>query len=301
MISVIVCTYNRDKYLYDALSRIAGNDYPVDKYEIVLVNNNSTDNTIAEAERFGRDYPNIRFKIVTELQNGLSYARNKGIEESSGDILVFLDDDSAVGSNYLGNINEDLSQHPDATAFGGKVVPVFETGKPKWVSCWTMPLFAVTDKGEGTLIFKGTSYPVGANMGIRRSAFEQYGYFDTQLGRKRDILLGGEEKDFFYRLKAQKQKIYYFGNIAVEHFIPASRTTNDYIKNIGIGVGISENIRFRTKNPIQRSFKALWEVTKTCASTLLWLFYAITFRPSKGNAIMLFRTNVVSGFMKKHK
>lgn len=299
MISVIVCTYNRAKYLYDALSHIADNDYPADDYEIILVNNNSTDNTLSEAERFKLAYPNINITIVTELQNGLSFARNRGIEESKGDFLVFLDDDTAVDSNYLHNISENLAQHPDTIAFGGKVVPIFETGKPKWVSCWTMPLFAVTDKGEGTLTFKGKSYPVGANMGVKRSAFEQYGIFDTQLGRKRDMLLGGEEKDFFYRLKADKQKIYYFGNVAIEHLIPSTRTTSDYIRNIGIGIGISERIRFRKKNPIQRSIKALWEFTKTCASILLWFYYAISFRPAKGNAIMILRKNVVAGFMKR--
>jgi glycosyltransferase involved in cell wall biosynthesis len=301
MISVIVCTYNRDKYLYKALSHIASNDYPADDYEIVLVNNNSTDNTLAEAERLKLAYPNINITIVTEQQNGLSFARNRGIEESKGDFLVFLDDDTAVGSNYLHNISKNLAKHPDAIAFGGKVVPIFETGIPKWVSCWTMPLFAVTDKGEGTLAFKGQSYPVGANMGVKRSAFEKYGTFDTQLGRKRDMLLGGEEKDFFYRLKADKQKIYYFGNISVEHLIPETRTTSDYIKSIGIGIGISERIRIRKQNSIQRSIKVLWEITKTCASTLLWLYYAISLRPSKGNAIMILRKNVVVGVTKRQE
>lgn len=300
MISVIVCTYNRDKYLYKALSHIVSNDYPADDYEIILVNNNSTDNTLAEAERFKLVYPNINITIVTELQNGLSFARNRGIAESKGDFLVFLDDDTAIGSNYLRNLSKNLAKHPDTIAFGGKVVPIFETGMPKWVSCWTMPLFAVTDKGDGTLTFKGKSYPVGANMGVKRSAFEKYGTFDTQLGRKRDMLLGGEEKDFFYRLKADNQKIYYFGNISVEHLIPETRTTSDYIRNIGIGIGISERIRFRKKNSTQRSIKVLWEFTKTCASILLWLYYAISLRPSKGNAIMILRKNVVVGVMKRH-
>ena len=299
MISVIVCTYNRDKYLYDALSHIANNDFPADDYEIILVNNNSTDNTLAEAERFRHDFPNVNIKVVTEPQNGLSQARNRGIEESKGDFLVFLDDDTAVGSNYLHNINENLKKHPDTIAFGGKVVPIFETGMPKWASCWTMPLFAVTDKGKGTGLFKGMSYPVGANMGIKRSAFEKYGTFDTQLGRKRDMLLGGEEKDFFYRLKADKQKIYYFGDIAVEHLIPATRTTYDYIKNIGIGIGISERIRYKKKKSARMFTKAIWEIIKTSLSTLIWLYYAISFRQSKGNAIMILRKNVVAGFMKR--
>ncbi|MBO7570978.1 MAG: glycosyltransferase family 2 protein [Bacteroidales bacterium] len=299
MISVIVCTYNRAKYLYDALSHIAQNDYPVDDYEIILVNNNSTDNTLAEADRFKHDYPNVNIKVVTEQQNGLSQARNRGIEESKGEFLVFLDDDTTVKNNYLHNINENIKHNPDATAFGGKVVPVFETGMPKWVSCWTMPLFAVTDKGEETGLFKGMSYPVGANMGVKRSAFEKYGTFDTQLGRKWNLLLGGEEKDFFYRLKADKQKIYYFGNIAVEHLIPISRTTYDYIKNIGIGIGISERIRYKKKKSARVFTKAVWEIAKNCGSVLLWAYYAISFRPAKGKAIMILRKNVVAGFLRK--
>ena len=297
MISVIVCTYNRAKYLYDALSRIANNDYPADDYEIVLVNNNSTDNTLDEADRFRHDYPNINIKIVTELQNGLSQARNRGIEESKGEFLIFLDDDTSVGKNYLRSLSENLKNH-NILAFGGKVVPVFETGIPKWVSCWTMPLFAVTDKGEGTGMFNGMSYPVGANMGVNRYAFEKYGTFDTQLGRKWNMLLGGEEKDFFYRLKADKQKIYYFGNIAVEHLIPASRTTYDYIKKIGIGIGKSERIRYKKKNPIRVFTKAIWEIAKNCGSVLLCAYYAVSFRPSKGKAIMILRKNVVAGFLR---
>lgn len=71
MLSLIICTYNRDKYIYNVLKSIAGNDYPHTDYEIVLVNNNSTDNTESECKRFQRDFPDIRFNYCVETNQGL--------------------------------------------------------------------------------------------------------------------------------------------------------------------------------------------------------------------------------------
>ena len=102
MISVILCTYNRDKYIYNVLKSVADNDYPRDQYEIVLVNNNSTDTTESECQRFVADYPDIRFRYCVEKSQGLSYARNCGIRQSAGDLLVYVDDDATVNKEYLG-------------------------------------------------------------------------------------------------------------------------------------------------------------------------------------------------------
>ena len=96
MLSIIICTYNRDQFLYDALRHVAVNDYPTEEYEIVLVNNNSTDTTESECQRFAADFPQVQFRYFVETKQGLSHARNRGIDESRGDVLVFLDDDSFV-------------------------------------------------------------------------------------------------------------------------------------------------------------------------------------------------------------
>ena len=99
MLSIIVCTYNRDKYLYGALKCIAENGFPTKDYEIVLVNNLSTDNTEAECLRFQSDYPEVDFRYFVETNQGLSFARNRGIKESQGETLLFLDDDSYIQKN----------------------------------------------------------------------------------------------------------------------------------------------------------------------------------------------------------
>ena len=96
MISLIVCTYNRDKYIYSCLQKIADNGYPTQDYEIILVNNNSTDNTEQLCRKFGSDYPQVQFRYFNETNQGLSYARNRGIAAAEGDRLGFLDDDAML-------------------------------------------------------------------------------------------------------------------------------------------------------------------------------------------------------------
>ncbi|MDR1585310.1 MAG: glycosyltransferase family 2 protein, partial [Prevotellaceae bacterium] len=138
MLSIIICTYNRDNYLYNALKSIAENDFPFSDYEIVLINNNSTDATETECSRFQNDFPQVDFRYFVETNQGLSYARNRGIRESKGEILVFLDDDAFVGKNYLRNLQKNIETNPDWAAFGGKITPLFENGKtPEWLSKWT--------------------------------------------------------------------------------------------------------------------------------------------------------------------
>ncbi|MBR6174086.1 MAG: glycosyltransferase family 2 protein, partial [Bacteroidales bacterium] len=216
MFSLIICTYNRDKFLYDTLLHVVANNFPTDNYEIVLVNNNSTDNTEQECERFKADFPDAQFRYFVETKQGLSHARNRGIIESRGDVLVFLDDDSFVKPDYLRNLQKQMDDHPEAMAFGGKITPRFETGEtPKWLCKWTYSWVSAIDKGDGVVLFEGSSYPIGANMGFRKECLKQCGNFNTELGRTKKNLMGGEEKDIFNRVKAQNMLIFYFPDIQV--------------------------------------------------------------------------------------
>ena len=98
--SVIFCTYNREKYIYNAMKSIAEQDFPSTDYEIVLINNNSTDSTESICNRFSEDYPQVRFRYFVETNQGLSYARNRGVKESRGDILVFVDNRASASIHF---------------------------------------------------------------------------------------------------------------------------------------------------------------------------------------------------------
>ena len=298
MISVIICTYNREKYLYNALSHVACNTLNKSEYEIVLVNNNSTDNTEQESQRFATDYPDVNFHYFVETKQGLAHARNRGIEESRGEYLVFLDDDSFVRPEYLENLLTQLNTYSDVSAWGGRIIPLFESGRPpKWWGCrWTVPWVSAIDMGDNVRLFE-RQYPIGANMGVKRSVVEKVGLFNTELGRSKKNLMAGEEKDFFNHIRENGGKIYYFPNIDVQHVIPPSRTTKDYIVRLGDGVGRSERLRCKTIGRKAVIRRCLAEMVKWGGTLVLWGYYMITFRPAIANYLVLFRWQVSKGLL----
>ena len=300
MFSIIVCTYNRDKYLYGALQCIAENGYPTDAYEIVLVNNMSTDNTESECQRFQNDYPTVDFRYFVETQQGLSFARNRGIKESHGEFLLFLDDDSYIQPNYLINLQHQLEAFPNADAFGGKIDPVFESGEPpKWLSKWNYSWVSAIDMGDKVCPFEGKAFPIGANMGISKAMLSKIGVFNTELGRSKKNLMGGEEKDLFERIRQQGGSIYYFPDVVVQHVIPPSRTTKDYVKRLGEGVGRSERIRTLGKSKWKYLKRLFSELIKWGGTTVLWLGIAFKGQSEKGNILFTFRRRVTSGLLKE--
>ena len=300
MFSIIVCTYNRDKYLYGALRCIAENGFPTEAYEIVLVNNMSTDSTERECQRFQNDYPDVDFRYFVETQQGLSFARNRGIKESHGDTLVFLDDDSYIQKDYLANLQKQLDAHSNADAFGGKIDPVFESGEaPKWLSKWNYSWVSAIDMGDKVRPFEGKAFPIGANMGIRKAMLSKIGAFNTELGRSKKNLMGGEEKDLFERIRQQGGNIYYFPDVVVQHVIPPSRTTKDYVKRLGEGVGCSERIRTLGVSRWKYVKRLFSELVKWGGTLVLWLGFALKGQFEKGNILFTFRRKVTSGLLKK--
>lgn len=296
MISLIVCTYNRGAYIYRTLKCIALNDFPINDYEVVLINNNCTDNTEEECKRFRADFPNVQYSYVVETKQGLSAARNRGIAEAKGDCLVFLDDDAFVQSDYLKYLQVNLSQYPEMMAFGGKIIPLYESGKePEWMSPRLMPIVSAIDKYQYTGLFRGNSYPIGANMGFRRACIEKVGLFNEKLGRSKKNLMGGEEKDYFERIKKLKMPVFYFPHVVVNHVIPQNRTMVEYVKRMAYGAGVSEKVRCNSVG--QYLVSLLKEIFKWGGSFVLWLFYLLLLKPKKANMILRFRWNVTKGLL----
>ena len=296
MFSIIVCTYNRDAYIFNTLECVAKNDFSVNDYELVVVNNNSSDKTKQECIRFQESYPKTNFLYIEEQQQGLSYARNRGIKESHGDFLVFIDDDAYVSRDYLKNLRNSLNVHTDIFAFGGKIEPLYETGKePAWMSPRLIPLVSAIDLGNEIQAFSKKSYPIGANMGFRRACVEQVGMFSTFLGRNKKNLIGGEEKDFFERVRESKMGIYYLPDVCVKHVIPEYRTTIDYVKKIAFGIGASEKLRCLSVK--KRVFAYFNELYKWCGTLLLWIYYFVLGKKNVANVLVQFRWNVSKGLL----
>lgn len=296
--SAIFCTYNRDKYLYEAMKSIADQKYDPFLYEILVVNNNSTDSTEELCERFEKDFPEINFRYIVETNQGLSYARNRGIKESKGDILVFVDDDAVAFDDYFGAIDRFMATHPNILACGGPIYPKYEVEKPSWLSPYTEELIGgALYFGDQDRLFPDGKFPGGGNSAFRKEVFDIFGLFNVELGRKGNNLLGAEEKDLFDRMTKADEQIYYVPQMGIFHFIPAKKLTNEYFNNLTYSVGKSE--RIRTKSVSSEAYrKRLWaESVKWAGSIALCIGYTLKLKPSKGIKLLQFRKNVTKGLL----
>ena len=297
MLSVILCTYNRDKYIYNVLHSIAAGTF--DDYEVVLVNNNSNDNTEAECHRFEADHPGVRFRYVVEPQQGLSYARNCGIENAQGDVLVYVDDDALVNPEYLSTYATFFAAHPEAMAAGGPIVPRYDgCEEPGWMSHYTRQL--VTGRlylGDNEREFPRGAFPGGGNAAYRREVFDKVGLFNVALGRKGNSLIGAEEKDLFDKMTTLGIRFYYLPTAVLYHLIPPHKLTDDYFARLTNGIGQSE--RYRTQQISRSKYlrRLASEGVKWCATFVLWCGFVLRGQPAKGNKLIAFRRGVTRGLL----
>lgn len=298
--SVIFCTYNREKYIYNAMKSIAEQNFPVQNYELILVNNNSTDNTKKVCEQFQSDYPSVGFRYFDEPNQGLSYARNRGVKESQGEILVFVDDDATVFENYLPAIDKFFSEHSGVSACGGPIIPSYESEKPKWLSHYTEQLIGgALYEGEKVKPFRNGKYPGGGNSAFRREVFDKYGLFNVELGRKGTGLIGAEEKDLYDRLTKGNEQFFYLPEMGIYHYIPEKKLTESHFKELTYSIGKSELIRTKAVSGKEYRKRLFSEMIKWAASWVLFFGFLITIRPSKGFKLLQFRWYVSKGLLGK--
>jgi len=301
MVSVVICTYNRARYLYALLQSLAKGSASPASYEIVVVDNNSTDNTHNECLRFQKDFPDVTLRYVVEPNQGLSYARNRGIHESQGEVVVYVDDDALVNENYILTYATFFNNHSQAVAAGGPILPQYDgCEEPDWMSHYTRQL--ITGKlwlGEKEREFPNGAYPGGGNAAYRKSVFEAVGLFNVELGRKGDSLIGAEEKDLFDKMTTRGMKFYYLPTAILYHLIPPKKLTEDYFNQLTYSIGVSE--RYRTLQ-IGRSKYAVRlgkELVKWCGTLVLWTGFALKGQFNKGNKLISFRRNVTRGLLRR--
>ena len=122
-ISLIICTYNRDRFIGDALESLSMQTLDPSNFEIIIVNNNSTDNTENISLAFIKDHAELDCKYVVETNQGLSFARNRGIQESKYKIITYIDDDAFAKPDFLEQIFTYFNENPNIAGIGGKVIP----------------------------------------------------------------------------------------------------------------------------------------------------------------------------------
>ena len=298
MISLIICTYNREKYIRPLLESIAKNDYPKTDYEIVLVDNNCTDNTREVCEQFVAANPEVTLRYVVESEQGLSAARNKGIKESKGDIIIYVDDDALVDSDYIRIYAEHFAANPDTMAAGGPIEPLYETEEPSWMSPYTKALLtAWMNYGDKVREYPNGRFPGGGNAAYRKEVFDRVGLFNTELGRKGNLLLASEEKDIFDKMKALEMKVLYLPTPVLHHCIPQAKLEEDYFNRLTLQIGRSERMRTRAISKGKHLSRLAAEVVKWGGTLALLCIYTLQGHPMKGWKLVLFRKNVTKGLL----
>jgi glycosyltransferase involved in cell wall biosynthesis len=239
-ITVILCTYNRCHLLAETLESVAASTLPESvEWEVLVVDNNSSDQTHEVVEDFCRRYPG-RFRYVFEPQQGLSCARNAGIRESQSEILAFTDDDIIVEPDWLWNLTSVLHAGEWAGA-GGRIIPMWPGPLPSWLS--TADPDIMGPYGEfnlGTEAGPLRRPPYGANMAFRREVFEKYGDFRTDLGRSGSNLQGREDIEFANRLLTLAEPLWYEPGAVVRHGVQQCRMEKKYVLRWWYWYGRSE-------------------------------------------------------------
>jgi glycosyltransferase involved in cell wall biosynthesis len=223
-VTVILCTYNRCQDLTGALESIARSQMPNSvAWEVLVVDNNSTDGTRAVVEDFCRRYPG-RFRYLFEPRPGKSYALNAGIDSATGEILAFVDDDVTVEPRWLRNLTGDLQSGEWAGA-GGRILPASAFTPPRWFS-WEHcagTLCAYFDMGDQAGELDLDHLPYGANMAFRKDAFKKYGGFRLDLGPRPHSQLRSEDVELARRLLKAGERLRYEPLAVVYHPVPQGR------------------------------------------------------------------------------
>lgn len=226
-VTVAIPTYNRADFLRQTLAGIAAQQFPRDHFEVLVIDNNSTDHTRAVVAEFAHAQPAPRYLV--ETQQGLDYARNRAIAEARGEIIVFGDDDILVQPDWLAQMAVPLMADTTSRkigAIGGEVIPVFPDGLPDWVREWHAPLAFRT--GTGPL--EANHSPMGANLAFPKWVFPQLGNFHTALDRAAGNYFSGGDSEMIRRVRAAGLEVWFAPAAAVQHQMPASRTTFRYAR-----------------------------------------------------------------------
>ncbi|MFN3530985.1 MAG: glycosyltransferase family 2 protein [Candidatus Brocadia sp.] len=241
LISAIICTHNRATYLTKAIQSLIDQRMSKDKYEIIIVDNSSTDSTKEAVAQFsGKN--NIRY--IYESTLGLSFARNTGWRNARGRYVAYLDDDAIACPGWLDKISEVFETvTPRPGCVGGRVEPIWESSRPGWLSDWLLHGLTIIDwKTPHVLTNLSAEWLVGANIAFPVEILQCVGGFTSSLDRVGNNLLSSG--DVFLEKKIMKMgySCFYHPDIAIGHHIFESRLSQSWFIRRYYWQGVSDAV-----------------------------------------------------------
>jgi len=187
-ITVVIPTYNRGSQLRPLLDSLLQQDARGVRYEVLVVDNNSRDNTAAVIETARLSDQSRLIHYLFESRQGVSYARNMGIAHARAPIIAFLDDDGIPSRSWVYSLKRAFEEYPQADCIGGRVRPVWNTPKPSWLTAAHAGPIALQDRPQQQWINRANASPclLTANLGFRRTVFDDVGLFSPEYPRNQD-------------------------------------------------------------------------------------------------------------------
>ena len=242
LISAIICTHNRAQYLAKAIQSLVDQRTPKDQYEIIIVDNCSTDSTKEVVEQFS-SVNNIRY--IYESTLGLSYARNTGWRNARGKYVAYLDDDAIACPVWLDKILEVFETvTPRPGCVGGKIYPIWEGTRPKWLSDWLLHCLPVVDWSDTPHVLDDLrmEWLAGANIALPADLLKSLGGFTSDLDRVGNNLLSSGDVFLEKQIIKMGYSCYYHPDIAIRHHIFESRLNQSWFIRRYYWQGVSDAV-----------------------------------------------------------
>jgi glycosyltransferase involved in cell wall biosynthesis len=250
--SVVVCSRNRAERLRDCLDHLADQVVPDgSRVEVVVVDNGSTDGTPAVVEAWRAADRDLR-RTTVEPRAGLSRARNRGVADARGEVVLFIDDDAVAPRGWVAAHLAAYRRDPSISAVGGPVSLWWPDGRPGWLAPRLEHWFSALDHGDRPVEFPPPHGPYGTNMSLRRAAVDAVGGFDERLGRRGRSLVSSEEADLFARVWADGGRVAYEPAALVLHGVTRDRLSRRWVLRRGWAQGRSNARRRAMAGPVGR-------------------------------------------------
>jgi glucosyl-dolichyl phosphate glucuronosyltransferase len=222
-VSVIISTHNRSRGVLATLDALVRQEASGCSYDVIVVDNNSTDGTSDAVRRFiGAGHSNVR--LLFEPTPGVSHGRNAGIRAARAPILAFTDDDVIVAPDWVANIKRALDAHPEVVYVSGPMQPIYEAPPPRWLEKAAHGPCVLRDRGDRPLVSRPGCFFAGwatANIAFRREVFDRVGLFSGDFPR-------GQDLELIMRVWEAQGCGLYAPDVIVRHVVPAERMTKAY-------------------------------------------------------------------------
>lgn len=262
---MVIVTYNGSERLEQTLIHLSKQKSIDFNIEILLIDNNSTDDTAKKAASLWETLNAcFEIRIVSELQPGTMFARKRGIQEAKYRYMLYCDDDNWLNPNYVSIAYSCISKNEDIAALGGRGIMEHEKGfkAPFWIEDYQSSYGAGNQGREtGDITHgKGCLYTAGTILDLKwLDKLYQLGFVSSLKGRDSKTLVAGEDTELTYALKVIGGKLYYNSEMHFKHFMPSGRINWQYLKKLWWAFGYSDQvispyIYFFSKRKIPKRF-----------------------------------------------